>query len=684
MNRRIAYSACPHDCPSTCALEVELLDERTIGRIHGSRANGYTAGIVCAKVARYSERVHHPDRLTRPLRRTGAKGSGEFERIGWDDALDEVAEAFLRAEQRHGSEAVWPYYYAGTMGLVQRDGINRLRHAKRYSGQLKTICASIAGAGWTAGAGENRGVDPREMAESELIVIWGTNAVATQVNVMTHVARARKNNGARLVVVDPYRNATAASADHHLALRPGTDGALACAVMQVLFEEGYADREYLARYTDDPARLEAHLAGRTPEWASAITGLAAREIRDFARLYGRNRRSFIRIGYGFSRSRNGAVNLHAVSCLPAVTGAWQYRGGGALFANSALYRWDKRLIEGSDLADPAIRQIDMTRIGPVLTGDRRDLGDGPPVTAMLIQNTNPVAVAPDQERVKAGFARPDLFVCVHEQFLTDTARLSDIVLPATTFLEHDDLYQGGGHTHFAVGLRAIEPLAEARSNHEVVCALASRLGAEHPGFRLSARELIDETLRASGWPAIDELGEHPWHDCALPFEEAHFLNGFPTPEGRFRFAPDWKSLGPLAEAMPELPDHWPVIDEADAEHPFRLVTAPARTFLNTSFTETPGSLAHEKRPTVLVHPDELTRLGIGDGDPVRVGNRQGEIGLHARAFDGLQPGVAVIESIWPNRFFPDGRGVNTLTSTDPAAPNGGGVFHDTAVWIRPR
>ncbi len=682
MSSQIAYSACPHDCPSTCALEVELKDDATIGRIYGSRANSYTAGVICAKVARYAERVHHPDRLKWPLRRKGPKGSGEFERIGWDDALDEVAESFLKAEQLHGSEAVWPYYYAGTMGLIQRDGINRLRHAKRYSGQLKTICSTIARAGWQAGAGAIRGVDPREMAESDLIVIWGTNAVATQVNVMTHVARARKNCGAQVVVIDPYHNATAKSADRHIALRPGTDAALACAVMQVLFEEGYADRGYLAQYTDDAQRLEQHLATRTPEWASEITGLSANEIREFARLYGRTKRSFVRIGYGFTRSRNGAVNLHAVSCLPAVTGAWQHRGGGALYANSGIYHWDNTLIEGTDLADPSVRQLDMTRIGPVLTDDPCDLGEGPPVTAMLIQNTNPMVVAPDQNRVRQGFHRDDLFVCVHEQFLTETAHVADIVLPATTFLEHDDLYQGGGHTYFSVGLRAIEPLAEARSNHQVICELGKRLGVEHEGFRSSARGLIDATLEASGWPQTDQLDEYPWHDCAVDFEEAHFLNGFGTPDKRFRFAPDWQSLGPHSEGMPELPDHWNVIDTADDEHPYRLVTAPARTFLNSSFTETPGSREHEGRPTLLIHPEDAAVLAVIDDGRVRVGNRQGEIVLHAQYFDGLQRGVVIIESIWPNADFPDHKGINTLTSTDVAAPNGGGVFHDTAVWVK--
>ncbi len=279
MRREIRASACPHDCPSTCALEVEVLDGARIGAVHGAADNDYTAGVICAKVARYAERIHHPDRLTRPLLRTGPKGSGQFREIGWDEALDRTAAAMVDATARHGAEAVWPFYYAGTMGLVQRDGINRLRHAMRYSRQKLTICTSICEAGWFAGVGGYRGPDTREMAKSDLIVVWGGNPVATQVNVMTHVSRARKERGAKLVVVDPYRSGTAAVADMHLMLRPGTDGALACAVMHVAFRDGWADRDYMARYTDCPAELEAHLASRGPDWAASITGLTDRADR---------------------------------------------------------------------------------------------------------------------------------------------------------------------------------------------------------------------------------------------------------------------------------------------------------------------------------------------------------------------------------------------------------------------
>ena len=666
-----------------------MLDHARIGAVRGAADNTYTAGVICAKVARYAERVHHPGRLLRPLIRTGAKGeapkgSGVFREAGWEEALDRVAGALTDAAARHGPEAVWPYYFAGTMGLVQRDGINRLRHVMRYSQQHNTICSTASESGWVAGVGRFGGPDPREMAEADLIVIWGGNPLSTQVNVMTHVSRARKGRGAQFVVVDPYRTPSAANADLHLAPRPGTDGALACAAMHVMFRDGTADRAYMAEYADCPDRLEAHLRDRDPEWAAKITGLTVAEIEGFAALYGRTDRAFLRVGYGFSRSRNGSANLHAVTCLPTVGGKWRHRGGGAFWNHrgNGIYHWDKTLIEGLDARDPGIRRMDMSRIGAVLDGDPAELRGGPPVTALFVQNTNPVVVAPDSNRVRRGFLRDDLFVCVHEQFMTETAALADVVLPATMFLEHDDLYAAGGHTHLQVGPKLIDPPGECRSNHEVLQELARRLGAAHPGFDMTAMELVDATLRASGWPGAAEVVARRWIDADEGFERSHFLTGFGFPDGRFRFAPDWAAVGPHHAGMPTLPDHWAATEEATPGHPFRLVAAPARNFLNTSFTETPGSRKREGRPTALVHPDDAARLGITEGGRVTLGNARGTVTVHARLAAGSQPGVIVVESVWPNADFADGVGINALTSDAPAAPNGGAVFHDTAVWMR--
>ncbi|MDP2732547.1 MAG: molybdopterin-dependent oxidoreductase, partial [Hoeflea sp.] len=320
----IGHSACPHDCPSTCALEVgNLLSGNRIGRVRGDPANSYTAGVICAKVARYSERIHHPDRLLKPLIRAGGKGEGQWKQASLAAALDLIAEKFDRAEAQFGSETVWLNYYAGTMGLVQRDGVHRLRHAKRYSNQFDSFCTNLAWTGFTMGAGALRGPDPREMAKSDCVVIWGTNAVSTQVIVMTHAIRARKERGAKIAVIDIYDNPTMKQADIKILLRPGTDGAFACAVMHVLFREGLADRDYLNKFSDDPAGLESHLQERTPQWAEAICGVPVADIEAFARLVGTTKKTFFRLGYGFTRQRNGAVNMHAALSLAVVTGCYQ-------------------------------------------------------------------------------------------------------------------------------------------------------------------------------------------------------------------------------------------------------------------------------------------------------------------------------------------------------------------------
>ena len=686
-NLTIRHSTCPHDCPSACALDVEVIDGTSIGRVRGSKLQTYTAGVVCAKVARYAERIHHPERLMHPMRRTGPKGSGQFARISWDEALDEIAARFNQAEREFGSEAVWPYYYAGTMGLVMRDGLNRLTHVKKYSRFYSTICANVARVGFAVGTGKIAGVDPREMGVSDLVVIWGTNPVNTQVNVMTHASRAKKERGARIAAVDIYNNDTMKQADIKIILRPGTDGAFACAVMHVLFRDGLADRAYLDKYTDCPAELEAHLKSRTPEWASAICGVPVAEIEAFAHAVGETKRTFFRLGYGFSRSRNGATQMHAALCIPAVTGAWQYEGGGAFFNNAALWRFDESIIEGHDVIDHGTRLLDQSKIGRVLTGDREALRGKGPVKAMLIQNTNPMTVAPEQALVRQGFARDDLFVAVHEQFMTETAAMADIVLPATMFMEHDDLYYGGGHQHISVGPRLIDPPGECRSNHELLQALAPRLGAAHPGFEMTPRQLIDATLKKSGHGGIEELEAELWRDLQPDFRTSHYLDGFAHADRKFHFKVDWahppfgKVMGDV-DKMPSLPDHWASIEEADAIHPFRLATSPSRSFLNTTFNETPSSQAREGRASVMVHPMDAASLGIADGDAVTLGNTRGETTLIARLFDGVRRGVLIAESVHPNRDHIGGRGINTLTGAEAVAPIGGAAFHDNKVWIR--
>ena len=686
---KIGHSACPHDCPSVCALDVELPGNNKIGRVRGAKDNSYTDGVICTKVSKYAERAHHPDRLLYPMRRVGPKGSKQFERISWTDAIDMTAEGLLKAEQRYGAESIWPYYYAGTMGLVMRDGINRLRHAKKYSNQFSTICTTLAWTGFIAGTGKLAGPDPREMSKADVVVIWGTNPVNTQVNVMTHAVKARKERGAKIVAIDIYQNGTMDQADMALMVRPGTDGALACAVMHILFRDGHANWPYLEKYADCPRELEKHMRSKTPEWAAQITGLSIAEIEAFAKLVGSTPRTYFRLGYGFARQRNGAANMHAALCIPTITGAWQHEGGGGFHNNGAIYHWNKTMIEGTDVLDPSVRTLDQSRIGDVLTGNPYDLRGGPPVTALIIQNTNPMQVAPEQRKVKAGFARTDLFVTVHEQFMTATAEVADVVLPATMFVEHDDIYQGGGHQHIVLGPKLIEAPGECRSNHDVICEIANRVGAKHAGFEVTPREMIDWTLRNSGWGTLSEIEETKWVDCQPDFETAHYVKGFAYADGKFRFAPDWNSVPAPTNAnwklgadMPKLPDHWDVIEKPDTEHPFRLATSPSRGYLNSSFNEMPSSRAREGRPRAKIHPDDMRDLGVQSGDAIRVGNERGEIGLWAEDFNGVRRGVIIIEGIAPNSDFTNGEGINTLTSADQAAPFGGAVFHDNHVWIK--
>lgn len=692
--RTTGHTVCPHDCPSACALNVDLDAEGRIGRVRGSPDNSYTAGVICAKVARYAERLYHPGRLLRPKRRKGAKGEGAWQEVSWDDALDEIAEAFVKAEAAHGSEAVWPYFYAGTMGQVQRDSIERLRHAKRYSGFFGSICTNMAWTGYVMGTGALRGPDPREIAKADCVVIWGTNAVATQVNVMTHAMKARKERGAKIVVIDVYDNATMKQADLGLIVRPGTDAALACAVMHIAFRDGYADRAYMTQYADDPAGLEAHLQTRTPEWAAAITGLSVEEIETFARLIGTTKKTFFRLGYGFARQRNGSAGMHAALSVATVLGSWQYEGGGAFHNNGDIFRLNKAELMGTSYADPDIRMLDQSQIGRVLTGDAEALRHRGPVTALLIQNTNPVNVAPEQRLVKKGFLRDDLFVAVHEHFMTETADVADIVLPATMFVEHDDVYRGGGHSHILLGPKIVEPPETVRTNLFVIEELARRLGvADRPGFGLSEYQHIDHMLKASGWPGYDTLKEERWFDCQPDFRQAHYLDGFGHPDGRFRFRPDWQNgkspnkpparlgnLGPVA-ALPEFPDQVDLIEVADAAHPFRLATSPARNFLNSTFSETQTSREKEGRPEVMVNPADAARLAIADGDVVRIGNGRGTLRIHARVTDAVKPGVLVAEGLWPNKAHLDGEGINVLTGGDAVAPHGGAAFHDNKVWL---
>ncbi|MGJ8528746.1 molybdopterin-containing oxidoreductase family protein [Maritalea sp.] len=688
--REIARSVCPHDCPSTCALDVEIIDDNTIGRVRGAKDDPYTAGVICEKVARYAERVHHPDRLLHPLKRVGAKGEGNWQRVSWDEALDDIATRFLEIEDEFGAEAIWPYNYAGTMGHVMRDGLERLRNSKGYSRQYGTICSMISWAGFVTGTGKLMGVNPEEMAKSDVVVIWGTNPVHTQVNVMTHAMRARKERGAKIVVVDIYNTATMQQADIGLIVRPGTDGALACAIMHILLRDGLADREYMSKFTDFSEEFESHLKDKIPDWAANITGLDVAQIEEFAALVGQNKKSFFRLGYGFTRQRNGAVAMHAALSIPAMTGAWLKEGGGAFHSNSGTWDLDKTDLEGKDLRATPTRLLDMCEIGPILTGDTKALKSNVPVKALLVQNTNPVVVAPDQDKVRNGFMRDDLFTVVHEQFMTDTAKLADYVLPATMFLEHNDYYTRGGHTRILNGPKLINAPGEAQSNHWLFAQLAKRLDSSSAFFEMSDRELIDHTFKASQIEGTSEFETTGFVDKERHADAAHYRDGFAWGDGKYRFAPIWEETRKTKGVewvcdpaiMPKFADHWDVNEACDERHPFRLATSPARAFLNSSFNETPGSQKREGTPKAHVHPKDAAALNIAEGEVIQIGNARGQVTLFAKLFDGIQTGVLIVEGLHPNSAHSDQIGINTLIGSDPVPPFGGAAFHDCAVWVR--
>ncbi len=679
--KNISTSACPHDCPSTCVLDIEHNDKSIIS-IKGNKRNTYTRGVVCAKVSRYKERTHNLNRLTYPMIRTGSKGSGNFKRISWDYALKTISRKLLSLIYKYESSVIWPYFYAGTMGLIQRDGINRFRNYFEFSDQYSTICNTLPQAGWLAGTGKLVGSDPREVSDSEVIIMWGGNPASTQVNFMKHVQNAKKKSNASFILIDPYSTKTAKLADIHIKVRPGTDGALACAIMHNLYKYSYVDINYLKNFTKDYKLLKQHLSKKSPKWASKICGVEEDLIDKISHLIGKNKKTYIRLGYGFTRQRNGSFNMHAVTCIPTITGSWQYKGGGAFYTNGDIYKIDKSIIEGLEFKNKSIRCLDQSRIGPILTNDAKALKYGPEIKAIFIQNTNPLVVAPESNLVRKGFLRKDLFTIVHEQFLTDTAKYADILLPATSFVEHNDIYISGGHQHMTLGPKLIKEVGESWSNHKLINELSKKMGAKHKFFDFTEEQMIDNTLKISNIGNLKNIKKKKFIDMQPSFKESHFLNGFGHNDKKFHFAPEWKKDAKEFNKIYNLPDHYPLIEEADETHPFKLITAPAHNFLNSSFTETSSSISKEGKPTVKIHPKDMKNLLLKDNELVLVGNNRGSIKIHTEKFEGLLEGVIVVEGIWPNKYFEGKMGVNVLVGSDSPEPAGGAVFHDVAVWIK--
>lgn len=676
---------CPLDCPDTCSMVVTIRDGRAVD-LRGDLEHPFTRGFLCQKMARYLDRVYSPDRLTRPLRRVGAKGAGEFEPISWDEALDEVADRFRAiAQGPEGPQAILPYSYYGTMGKLQASSLDR-RFFHRLGATLldRTICASAGSLGYeyTVGAGR-LGTDPMAVTRSKFIVNWGSNTVHTNSHLWSLMTEARRA-GAATVTIDPYRSATAARSDWHIQPRPGTDAALALGLMHVIWRDGLQDDDYLARGTVGADFLRRRvLEEYDPARVSAVTGVDVESITTLAHRLAREQPSFIRLNYGLQRHHGGGMAVRTIACLPAIIGSWKYPGGGALLSTSGAYDFAAARLARPDLSPPGTRTINMNQLGEALAGEL----PGPPVRGLYVYNSNPAAVAPNQAKVIGGLRRDDLFTVVHEQFATDTADYADIVLPATTQLEHVDVHGSYGHHYVMYNPRAIEPLGECRSNNDVFRALAARLDFE-PEFFPDDETLIREVL--DGGPAmsgitLERLREESSIRLNLPENYTPFAEGrFPTPSGKCElYSERMKQDGfdPVPTYIPPLEDPQ-TRPELAARYPLQLVSPPRPQFLNSTFANSSRHRTNAGEPTIELAEADARARGLEAGQWVEVYNDRGAFRSRV-ALNGLvKPGVAVASGIYWNKLSPGRTNVNGTTSSALSDMGGGATFFDNLVEVR--
>ena len=671
--QRVVRGACPHDCPDTCALRVTVAEGRVV-RVQGDPDHPPTHGVLCNKVSRYPERTHSPDRVLHPLRRVGPKGSGRFERIGWDEALDSIA-ARLKPIAARAPQAVLPYSYAGTMGLVQGEAMAlRFFHKLGASFLDRTICSSAGGEALAMTYGGKVGMHVEHYVDSKLIVIWGSNPITSSVHFWTFAQEA-KRRGAKLWSIDPRRSETAEKCHRHLALLPGTDGALALAVMHELTTHGWLDEDYIARHVEGFDALREKAMAWPPERAAAECGVAAADIRELARDYGTMQPAAIRLNYGMQRVAGGGNAARLIALLPCLTGAWRHPAGGLLLSSSG---WFKRVRNEALLYKPELlagrkpRTINMSTIGDDLLRDASP-AFGPKIEALIVYNSNPVAVAPQSARVAQGFAREDLFTVVLEHFMTDTADHADIVLPATTQMEHLDVHIAYGHTYAMFNEPAIDPVGEAKPNAQIFRELARRMGYTEPCFADS-----DEQLARDAFPGVDfeALRRDGW--VKLPLPEAPFADGqFLTPTGKVQI--DVPGVG--------LPDYMAPAEGARsplaAHYPLAMISPPARNFLNSSFVNVASLRETEREPVLEMHPDDAAARGIADGAMVEVFNERGRYHCRARVGARARPGVVNGLGVWWRKFGARGTNVNELTSQRLTDIGRAPTFYDCRVEVRP-
>lgn len=663
--------------------------------VRGDREHPFTRGFLCHKVSRYPERVYHRDRLMFPKRRVGPKGAGQFERISWDAALAEIAMRWKEIiAGPHGPQAILPYSYCGTMGKIQSEGLDR-RFFHRLGASLldRTICATAGVAGYTATIGSRQGTDPEAFSHSKYIINWGSNTSVTNMHLWVRMVEARKRYGAKIVTIDPYRSLTAAKSDWHLAPRPGTDAALALGLMHVLFRDNLEDVAYLRDHSVGSEELRERVLNEySPQQVARITGLDVADIERLAREYATNLPSVIRINYGLQRHHGGGMAVRTIACLPAIVGAWRHASGGILLSTSSSFPFNMTAVQRPDLIPVGTRTINMTQLAEALHGEL----PGPPIQALYVYNSNPAAIAPDQQRVLAGLRREDLFTVVHEQFPTDTVDYADIVLPATTQLEHFDLHGSYGHQYVQVNVPAIAPLGEARSNTDVFRMLAASLNFERELFEVSdeqlARDMLWETMNPEQIPvALSGITlERLKRDGAIKVNsilregEAPFANGgFPTPSGKcelFSESLARRGVDPLPTYIPpaESRDSAP---ELAARFPLQLLTPPSPHFLNSTFVEVDSLRKAAVEPQLEMSRDDAATRGIEPGDPVRIFNDRGAFLARAIVEDNVRSGVVLSPSIWWNKHSPGGSNCNSTTPTRLTDIGGGATFFDNLVQV---
>jgi anaerobic selenocysteine-containing dehydrogenase len=668
--------ACPHDCPDTCALVTTVEQGRAI-KVQGNPLHLPTAGVLCPKVSRYTERTYHPERLLQPLRRTGPKGSGTFEAVSWEVAMADIA-ARLGAIAARDPQAILPYSYCGTMGLVQGEAMAaRFFHSLGASRLDRTICASAGAEALVQTLGGKVGMKVEFFAEARLIVIWGSNAVTSTVH-FWRLAQEAKRQGARLVCIDPRRSETAEKCHEHIQLLPGTDAALALALMHEMVVHDWLDHDYIAQHTLGFEALRERALRWTPERAAQVCAVPAEQIRALARDYGTTRPAAIRLNYGMQRVRGGGNAVRAIACLPALTGAWRQRAGGLLLSSSGFYPVDHSTLQRPDLlAGRTPRTINMVTIGDDLLRPASP-GFGPAIEAVVVYNSNPLAVAPDSDKVVQGFAREDLFTVVVEQFRTDTADYADYVLPATTQLEHWDIHAAYGHTDVLLNRPAIAPIGEARTNTQVFRELAQRLGFQDACFADSDEALCRQAFGARvDFQALLDRGF-----TSLDVPDAPFAEGrFPSASGRCEFF----SQRLARQGLDGLPDHLPNYEAAgsSARYPLAMISPPARNFLNSTFVNVVTLRDAEGEPLLEMHADDAGPRGIVDGQVVRAFNNRGEYLCKVSISPRARPGVVNGLGIWWRKFGLAGTNVNQLTSQRLTDLGRAPVFYDCLVEVRP-